>query len=396
MSDFDIIKSTDMLDIASPTGKMIDGKKEYLLNANLIKPIILYSPSTLGNSIKYNGKDLISHINASLSTNSKPKVWYEVDSTRHPFGSSSIQSICYGDGKFVAVGGGGKIAYSIDGINWTEADSPFGSSSIDSICYGDRKFVAGGSGGKIAYSINGINWTEADSPFISKTFIESICYGNGKFVAVGWYTTSIGLNDYLPQGTMAYSTDGVNWTSIDSSPFGSYYIYSVCYGDGKFVAGGGIPSMTITQNRPGNIPPTTVTIDARAKMAYSTDGITWTEVDSTFGSSRIYSIYHGNGKFVAGGTDGKMASSTDGSNWTEVDSPFGSSGIHSTYYGNGNFIAGGGSGKMAYSSDGITWTAVADSAFGSSTILSICYGNRRYVAVGGEGKMAYCQVGIPE
>ena len=157
MSDFDIIKSTDMLDIASPTGKMIDGKKEYLLNANLIKPIILYSPSTLGNSIKYNGKNLISHINASLSTNSKPKVWYEVDSTRHPFGSSSIQSICYGDGKFVAVGGGGKIAYSIDGINWTEADSPFGSSSIDSICYGDGKFVAGGSGGKIAYSINGIN-----------------------------------------------------------------------------------------------------------------------------------------------------------------------------------------------------------------------------------------------
>ena len=74
MSDFDIIKSTDILDIASPMGGMIDGKKECLLNANLLKPSILYSPSTLGNSIKYNGKNLISHINASLSTNSNPKV----------------------------------------------------------------------------------------------------------------------------------------------------------------------------------------------------------------------------------------------------------------------------------------------------------------------------------
>ena len=105
MSDFDIIKSTD-ISIANPTGRMIDGKKECLLNANLIKPIILYSPSTLGNSIKYNGKNLISHINASLSTNSNPKVWYESGSTRNPFGSSPINSICYGNGKYVAGGVG--------------------------------------------------------------------------------------------------------------------------------------------------------------------------------------------------------------------------------------------------------------------------------------------------
>ena len=112
MSDFDIIKSTDILDIASPTGRMIDGKKECLLNANLLKPSILYSPSTLGNSIKYNGKNLISHINASLSTNSNPKVWYKSDNTINPFGSSSsIYSICYGNGKYVAGGDKGKIAY---------------------------------------------------------------------------------------------------------------------------------------------------------------------------------------------------------------------------------------------------------------------------------------------
>jgi hypothetical protein len=43
-------------------------------------------------------------------------------------------SISYGNGKFVAVGDYGKMAYSADGVNWTAvADSTFGSSSSDQI-----------------------------------------------------------------------------------------------------------------------------------------------------------------------------------------------------------------------------------------------------------------------
>ncbi len=308
-----------------------------------------------------------------------PKRWAAIDQDIF----TSVQDICYGDGKFVAVGTSGKIAYSTDGITWTEVDSPFGSSTIYSVCYGDGKFVAGGASGKMAYSTDGVNWTAVtDSTFGNNTTIYSICYEKGKYVAVGGYrVSSMTITTY--HGKMAYSTDGVTWTSIDISAFGNYRIYSICYGNGKFVAVGGRPDTIIQGTSTG----------AGGKMAYSIDGVTWTEVtNSYFETSEIYSIYHGNGKFVAGGMSGKMAYSMDGVNWTEVDSPFGSSSIHSTYYGNGNFIAGGGSGKMAYSSDGVTWTAVADSAFGSSTILSVCYGNRKYVAVGGEGKMAYSQV----
>ena len=223
MSDFDIIKSTD-IGIANPTGRMIDGKKECLLNANLIKPIILYSPSTLGNSIRYNGKSLISHINASLSANSNPKVWYKSDNTIN-LSESSFYSICYGNGKYVVGGINGEMAYSIDGITWTAvADSTFGSSYIQSICYGNGKFVAGGYKGKMAYSSDGVTWTAvADSTFSYDIY--SICYGNGKFVAGG-------------SGKMAYSTDGVTWTKVADSTFGSSYIESICYGNGKFVAGG--------------------------------------------------------------------------------------------------------------------------------------------------------------
>ena len=148
MSEYEIIKPIELI---KPTGKIVDNKKEVSLYT--IEPKILGSPTTLGNSVKYNGKSLIAHINASLSSNFSPKVWYESDTTRNPF-SSNIYSICYGNGKFVAVGGNGKMAYSSDGVTWTEvANSAFGSYAIQFICYGDGKYIASGYNGRMAYYI---------------------------------------------------------------------------------------------------------------------------------------------------------------------------------------------------------------------------------------------------
>ncbi|MDR2951714.1 MAG: cell wall-binding protein, partial [Treponema sp.] len=59
------------------------------------------------------------------------------------------------NGKFVAVGDSGKIAYSADGIDWSIVqDSTFGTSmnNINAIAYGNGKFIAGGTSGKMAYS----------------------------------------------------------------------------------------------------------------------------------------------------------------------------------------------------------------------------------------------------
>ena len=76
----------------------------------------------------------------------------------------------------------------------------------------------------------------------------------------------------------------------------------------------------------------------------------WTAVaNSTFGTSTIYAIAYGNDKFIAGGDDGKMATSTDGTTWTAVDT--GTSfdyvsnrttrkgTIYAVAYGNGKFVA---------------------------------------------------------
>ena len=68
------------------------------------------------------------------------------------------------------------------------------------------------------------NWTTASLPSLHDSAIRSVCYGNGKFVAVGY------------DGKIEYSSNGVTWTAVADSKFGTTWIRSVCYGDGKYVA----------------------------------------------------------------------------------------------------------------------------------------------------------------
>lgn len=70
--------------------------------------------------------------------------------------ATTINGIGYGSRVFVAVDKSGKASYSIDsGVTWTLIDDTKFSSdttAINSVCYGNGKFVIAG-GGKIAYSI---------------------------------------------------------------------------------------------------------------------------------------------------------------------------------------------------------------------------------------------------
>ena len=312
---------------------------------------------------------------------------------------------------------------------WTAVEeSTFGTGNIYAVAYGNNRFVAGG-GGKMAYSDDGASWTAvSDSKFPSTSvgtsfYISAIAYGNNRFVAVGYVTVSV-------TGKIAYSDDnGETWTAVSNSTFDASYsaIRAIAYGNNRFVA-----------------------VGEQGKMAYSSDGVSWTAVsDSKFPSTasdgdrfQIRAIAYGNNRFVAVGDDGKMAYSTDGASWTAVANSTvwnytflgetGPADIGGIAYGNNRFIAGGGEGKMAYSdngtswtavsstnipfsefsvidpiaygnnrfvavsssdiaysANGASWTAVAESTFGWDLIWGIAYGNNRFVAVGDHGKIAY-------
>ncbi|MCU7236811.1 hypothetical protein [Pseudomonas peradeniyensis] len=110
---------------------------------------------------------------------------------------------------------------------------------------------------------------------------------------------------------------------------------------------------------------------------------------STFGTSTILSMKLCNGKMFIVGADGKMAYSSDGLTWTAVeDTSFGGTIIRDIAYGNGKYVAVGDGGKTAVSEDGIGWVQQANT-FAGTDIRSVAYGNGNFVAVGAAGKIAY-------
>jgi hypothetical protein len=105
------------------------------------------------------------------------------------------------------------------------------------------------------------------------------------------------------------------------------------------------------------------TSGAGSVMKISTDGIIWSNVTSTsFGSNGITQIAYGNDVFVAMGASNLIATSpgTSGTTWTQRTSP--ASGTNPWGYltfQNGYFIACNGSTGIFRSTDGITWSAGA-------------------------------------
>lgn len=142
--------------------------------------------------------------------------------------SDNWHAVTYANGKFVALraatpgsyGGAGYISTSTDGINWTTPKS-VGTVEWYGICYGNGKYVAVGGKSSMVSSTDGINWYR---PFQigDGTFSWSdITYGNGIFVAMG------------RGGYIATSSDGVNWTTPKEHEI--KYLSAISYANGEFV-----------------------------------------------------------------------------------------------------------------------------------------------------------------
>ncbi|MDR0784670.1 MAG: hypothetical protein LBE74_02130 [Treponema sp.] len=180
------------------------------------------------------------------------------------------------------------------------------------------------------------------------------------------------------------------WNSVADAAFGSTDIWGAAYGNGRAVVVGG----------PLN--------GGEGKIAYSTDGKTWTALVSGLGAGQsqfqntVRGVTYGGGdaggKFVAVGYDGRMAFSGNGIDWEGwwEENFSGDSGVLCVTYGGGTFVAGGGLGKIAYSKDGQEWSDT-DAQFGQKSILGLAYGKTEkgdvFVAVGTDGQLAYSSNG---
>lgn len=99
---------------------------------------------------------------------------------------------------FVAVGEGGEIQTSSDGITWLMQSTT--GTTLRAVTWSGSVYIAVGEAGHIRRSTTGGVWAAQTNPFAGTPDITGVAYGAGVFV--------IATN----QGDLASSTDGFTWT----------------------------------------------------------------------------------------------------------------------------------------------------------------------------------------
>jgi hypothetical protein len=223
-------------------------------------------------------------------------------------------------------------------------------------------FVAVGQGtNTIAYSSDGINWTGIGIAIFS-TAGYGVAWNGEMFVAVGTGTN-----------TIAYSSDGINWTGVGVAIF-STAGYGVAWNGSVFVAVG----------------------QGTNTIAYSSDGINWTGVgDAIFSTAGRSIAWNGNMFVATGAGTNTIAYSSDGVNWSGLgDTTFSTAGRGIAWNGNMFVAAGSGTNTLAYSYDGVNWIGLGTSIF-STAGISVCFNGRIFVATGSGGNtIAHSSDGI--
>lgn len=279
----------------------------------------------------------------------------------------TFNGIAYGADRFVVVGNSGRILVSENGLDWK--DKMTGSPNLDlsSIAYGNGVFVAGGGGLSdsplFVSDDGGENW----SPIAigNQSTVEGIIFANGIFVAVGR------AND---GSVVLTSSDGVNWI-IREEGTDFCGLTGVTYGNGAFVAvsGGGL-----VLTSPDGI---TWTAESSGFLA-ALNGI-------TFGNGLFVAVGGENSCLILGAPPMSfemILTSPDGKKWKEVGREAEDSNpLYAVAYGGGRFAAVGNSAKILISYDGLTWTKSSNSPPDISAALNgVAFGNDRFIAVGND------------
>jgi hypothetical protein len=135
--------------------------------------------------------------------------------------ANNLNSVTFGGGRYVAVGGQGALLISTNATDWQSVDSGT-SNELRRVVYGRDKYVAVGDAGTILESTDASQWWPAISG--SYETLNGVAYGDGDYVAVGGY------------GTILTSPDGMNWTARNSGT--AQDLFSVVYSSNTFIAVG--------------------------------------------------------------------------------------------------------------------------------------------------------------
>jgi hypothetical protein len=257
--------------------------------------------------------------------------------TSSVFGSTAVNGVAYGNGRWVAVGASGKTSTSTNGTTWSATVTVGNTRELSSVAYGNGLFVAVGTSQSnsatpcIYKSTDGVTWTAVfNGPSTGYYLFRDVTYANGVWVAVGQLTAT---------PLLCTSPDGTNWTVKSTGITGNYQLYGVAHSyNGKWIATSSYAQTiaistdngaTWSSSAPSTLPSgpsseifyadNTWLIVVSGTYIYSSvdNGVTWVLATDTI-SGDIKGISKTGDTWVFVDTDGGVYTSTDTENWSQV------------------------------------------------------------------------------
>ncbi len=285
----------------------------------------------------------------SVTAQAAGSAW--ISGTPNPLGTTDLRSVIFGSA-YVAVGAGGAMYSSADGISWAPLNFAT-STNLNGVAHFTNYLVVG-DGGLVLLSNDTVTWTPQTSNTTQN--LNAIARSGTLNVAVG------------NNGTIITSTDGLTWTPATASGT-TQHLYAVGILGTKWIA-----------------------VGAAGTIVTSTDGLTWTAVASGV-TADLYAVEYGatttsegistgsGVSYVAGGAGGVIVTSADAVTWAAQTLPGGKT-IRGLTIGL-QFVAVGAEGKIFKSTDALTWTAATSAS--TKDLASVAYSLNGMVAVGAGG-----------
>lgn len=263
--------------------------------------------------------------------------------------------VANGNGKLAAIGSDGASWLTSDtGEIWTPAQTvPPAGTSLGTIAFGNGLFVAAGAAGRLYSSPDGVVWTlrELNVPELN---LRKAVFGDGRFVVLGTPSGAAGTTTE----NLFLSTDGIAWTRaavptphsfLGVTSNGTYS--DVAAGNGRLVC--------------------TLPLNETTYLLTSNDGgLNWQTPVMVTG--RFPAIAFGNGRFVVVGYI-----SYDGLTWTRFTNPAGdqsaaldfAAGLFAMHISPRSFPLEPPNTQVWISTDGVTWRISTSGLYGATTAV---------------------------
>lgn len=303
------------------------------------------------------------------------------DWTSRLTGMPALRDVIWDGAVFIAVGDGGTVLTSADGIDWAARESGT-DANLNAIAFFGTDIFAVGEDIVMLSTDHGESWATKYEPAVDLIAVEvsptQVVVGGADNYPFG--SDYDGLAPTVPQ-VMISEDRGDTWQDADSVPGsdGAFDVFEdLIYRDGLFVAVTG------------------------SGIQVSSDGKTWNEIiDVAKGAVAFSTIVHDGARFITAGYGAVLLTSFDGYNWTETQTPVKDGRYFSAAWNGSELMLAGGLGPqicvqgmcpsfegphgIASTEGGVTWEVFnIDSPFedGWYDSLGLAWGNGSFVSVG--------------